>query len=99
MLAHEKQFVPEVAKYLEGAWWRSMLAELSVNDRPEEPAIGSVVYAGQCCQWKRDHKGWFCTCGRHRHRSSWRRRTWWDLLHSFGPHRMRIPNASTPARE
>jgi len=94
MLMHEKQFVPEVAAYLAAAWWRSMLAELGVVADPEEPPIGTVVYAGQCCHWKRDRKGWFCTCGRHRHRSSWQRRTWWELLRSFGPHRMRIPNVT-----
>lgn len=90
MLEHEKHFTPEVGPYLEAAWWRSMLADLGVDDFPAEPPLRTVVYAGQACQWQRDHKGWFCTCGRHRHRNS-RRRTWFDLLRSFGPHRIRIP--------
>lgn len=91
MLEHEKHFTPEVAQYLDASWWRSMLSALDVAEEPGEPPLGSVVYAGQCCHWKRDRKGWFCTCGRHRHRSSWQRKTWHQVVRAFGPHRIRIP--------
>lgn len=94
MLEHEKHFVPEVADYLAASWWKALLATLSVNESPAEPPLKTVVHAGQACHWERDRKGWFCTCGRHRHRSSWQRRTWRELLRSFGPHRIRIPAAT-----
>jgi hypothetical protein len=90
MLEHEKHFTPEVASYLEAAWWRSLLTALGIDEHPTEPPLRAVVYAGQACQWKRDAKGWFCLCGRHKR---WRhqRKTWRQVIRAFGPHRIRIP--------
>jgi hypothetical protein len=91
MLEHEKHFDPQVGPYLEAAWWRAMLASLGVEESPGEPPLNSVVRAGQACHWERDTKGWFCTCGRHKHRSAWQRKTWRQLLRAFGPHRIHLP--------
>lgn len=87
MLEHEEIFTPEVSDYLSRSWFIGMLRRFGVEADPEEPDQKTTVRAGQACTWTRTEAGWWCRCGRHR-RTRTIPKTWTQLVHAFGPHRI-----------
>lgn len=87
---------PELAAYLTDAWYIRMLVGLGLTpDVPPEPPVGALVKFGHHTSppRRRTAKGWVVE-------SKWHlgTRTWRDLYHSWGPHRLHVVELPHPRR-
>lgn len=97
-LGHDTRFRPEVAGYLENAWYIRVLAEQGITPQiPDEPPVGSRVRDGFGMYWTRQRDGLW--------RSDWRscrsRALHWCSIYRErgGAHRLTVVKYGDPVVE